>query len=194
MQDLLLLVYTPREDSTARGYDDWLREIDNPFFNSVEGITHYTNWKITSAADCAVPYTYFDLMFVDDPSNLDAVWGNPDVEAFAQSWTDKWGRYPHATPEEMQLNYQVYLCKRTSGGPAVPVHPVTFMTAQSAVPGDDRRHCFEVVDSVLGDQRFSYFALDLLFNTSEFVASAAARPDVCYGAALGEIVASPDLT
>ena len=193
MKDLLLLVYTPREDSTARGYDNWLRDIDNPFFNGVSGITHYTNWKFTSAADCAVPYTYFDLMFVEDPSNLDAVWGDPEVEKFAQGWTDAWGRYPDATAEQMHMNYQVYLCERTSGGPAVPVHPVTFLPAQSDIPNAETRQCYRIVDSVLGDQRFSHFALDLLYNSSEFPASAASRPDMCYGAALGEIVASPDL-
>lgn len=35
VKDLILLVYTPREDSNARGYEAWLQEIDNPFFNEV---------------------------------------------------------------------------------------------------------------------------------------------------------------
>ena len=65
VKDLILLVYTPREDSNARGYEAWLQEIDNPFFNDIPGIRHYTNWKTTSAADCAFPYSHFDFMFLD---------------------------------------------------------------------------------------------------------------------------------
>lgn len=192
LRDLLLLVYTPREDSTARKYDDWLRDIDNPFFNGVPGIQHYTNWKITSPADCAVPYTYFDLMYVEDKNKLDDIWGNPDVEKFAQGWTDSWGRYPAATPETMDKNYQVYLCEMTSGDLMTPWQPATFMTAQSAVSEAQGRRTFKILDTVLGDQRFSHFAMQPLNNTSEFTAAAAVRPSECYGCALGELVASPD--
>ena len=35
VKDLILLVYTPREDSNAREYEAWLQEIDNPFFNDI---------------------------------------------------------------------------------------------------------------------------------------------------------------
>ena len=192
LRDLLLLVYTPREDSTARHYDDWLREVDNPFFNGVPGIKHYTNWKITSPADCAVPYTYFDLMYVEDKDKLDDIWGNPDVEKFAQGWTDSWGRYPDATPENMDKNYQVYLCEMTAGSLMTPWQPATFMPAQSTVSEAQDRRTFKVVGSVLGDQRFSHFAMQPLNNTSEFASAASSRPSECYGCALGELVASPD--
>ena len=37
-QVMCLLTYTPRADSASRGYDDWLRSIDNPFFNGIPGI------------------------------------------------------------------------------------------------------------------------------------------------------------
>ncbi len=37
---MLQIAYTPREDSNDRRYEDWLREVDAPFFNSVEGILH----------------------------------------------------------------------------------------------------------------------------------------------------------
>lgn len=51
MVDLILLMYTPREDRAARAYETWLRGVDDPFFNDVPGIANDTNWKITSAAD-----------------------------------------------------------------------------------------------------------------------------------------------
>ena len=56
-----------REDSNARGYEAWLQEIDNPFFNDIPGIRHYTNWKTTSAADCAFLLS-FRFHVLDSPT------------------------------------------------------------------------------------------------------------------------------
>ena len=43
---MILITYNVREGAEADGYEQWLRDIDNPFFNSVPGIRHYTNWKV----------------------------------------------------------------------------------------------------------------------------------------------------
>jgi hypothetical protein len=160
VKDLILLVYTPREDSNARGYEAWLQEIDNPFFNDIPGIRHYTNWKTTSAADCAFPYSHFDFMFLDSPDCKDAVWGNQDLMAFAQGWTDQWGRYPDATPENMHMNYQVYLCSSAMGRNQVMSNDLSIAVSSELANTSDE-HVFNVEESILGDIRFRSFAGEL---------------------------------
>lgn len=59
---MVFLPYTPRADADARGYDDWLREVDNPFFNAVPGIVHYSNWKVVGLAKTAA-FSHFDFMY-----------------------------------------------------------------------------------------------------------------------------------
>ena len=193
MSDLLLLMYIPREDSAQRHYEDWLRDVDNPFFNNVPGIAHYTNWKVTSAADCAIPYTHFDLMFLEETATLEEVWGNPDVEAFAQGWTDDWGRYPDARPEDLYLNYEVYRCTAPKGVRQVPITPTALMVAKAPIPDAPNRLASQVLEPVLGTPRFTHFALETLINTGDFAATSATRPDGAYGCVLGEIVAAPAL-
>ena len=192
-RDLMLLVYTPREDSNSRGYDEWLQEIDNPFFNQIDGIKHYTNWKVSSVADCAFPYTHFDFMYLDDANSKDKVWGNSEVAKFAQGWTDSWGRYPKATPEEMQMNYQVYLCSHISGDKDVKTNDVAFMPSNKMIEANNNRQVYEVSESVLGDIRFKYFALSYMENAMSYSRVANNRPAETYGVAHGSIIASPDL-
>jgi hypothetical protein len=192
-RDLLLLVYTPREDSNRRGYEDWLRTVDNPFFNGVRGIRHYTNWKIVSAADCAVPYTHFDLMFLDNAAAKDAVWANPKVMAFAQGWTEAWGRYPNATPETMHMNYAVFLCSNLSGGDRVSSRAMAFMPGNDALAGGPDDQVFAVDEAILGDIRFQRFTLRYLPSERDFAAIAAAPPPGATGCALGRLIAAPDI-
>jgi hypothetical protein len=191
-RDLLLLVYTPREDSYARGYDDWLRTVDNPFFNSVPGIRHYTNWKIASPADCAVPYTHFDLMYLDDAAAKDKVWANPDVMTFAQGWTEKWGRYPRATPETMHMNYSVFLCSSVAGGQRVQGRHLAFMPGDATLNGGTGDQVYAVNESVLGDIRFARFALRYLPTGDAYTAVTAQSLPGRTGCALGSLIASPD--
>jgi hypothetical protein len=111
---MLLLTYEPREDSNDRGYEQWLRDIDNPFFNSVPGIVHYENWKIAETVVGEVPYTHFDFLYVENEESLERVWANSELVKFAAGWTEKWGRFPDVPPEEMAKNYSVQLCTQVA--------------------------------------------------------------------------------
>lgn len=115
-QTMLLLTYTPRADSNDRGYEEWLREVDNPFFNSIPGIVHYANWKIVGTKVGSVPFTHFDFMHIESLDALEKVWGNARVKEFAAGWTEKWAIHPDAT--DMSVNYQVCLCSEVAS-PAV---------------------------------------------------------------------------
>jgi hypothetical protein len=114
---MLLIAYTPREDSHQRGYHDWLREVDNPFFNSVEGIVHYTNWKVDRSPVGASPFTHFDLLFVDPDVGVERTFGNPEVQAFASGWNDLWGTHPEGTFADSGVH--VYSCSPIAEPPEV---------------------------------------------------------------------------
>src|SRR5438477_577884 len=45
----VFLTYTLPEDALARGYENWLRDVDNPFFNAIPGVGRYENWRIARA-------------------------------------------------------------------------------------------------------------------------------------------------
>lgn len=179
---MLLLPYTPREDSDARGYDDWLREVDNPFFNQVPGVVHYTNWRIRNVSP-AVPYTHFDFLRIETPESAEQIWGDADLSEFAANWTKTWGRYPDASEADMHLNYHVYLCRRLSGH-----RPATCLVSYQPCAGEptgtsDSVEIWKIIEPVIGDARFPYLRVEAL----------QAEPSTqSEGAAVGAIVATPD--
>ena len=117
-QVMCVLTYTPRADAASRGYDDWLRAVDNPFFNSVPGITRYENWKVHTPILNEPHYAYFDLMYIDSREAVAKVWGNSGVHEFAREWTRQWGIV--ADPDSDQaVNYRIAVCEEIAG-PIVP--------------------------------------------------------------------------
>ncbi len=106
---MLQIAYTPREDSNDRGYEEWLREIDMPFFNSVEGVIEYSNWKIVDSPVGTCPFTHFDLMFIDPDVGPDKVLGNPTLQEFASGWNDLWGTHPEGTFADSGV--EMYRCR-----------------------------------------------------------------------------------
>jgi len=109
---MFFLPYTPRSDSDARGYDDWIQRVDNPFFNSVTGISHYSNWKVASVLKGDVPFSHFDFMFVDREKEAQ-IWSNPKVAEFADGWTKSWGVDPENP--DLSINYHVYQLAHAEG-------------------------------------------------------------------------------
>lgn len=95
-EHLLLLTYTPRDDVDDRGYDDWVRDVDNPFWMGVPGIVDYTSWKIARPLVGSVAFTHLDLMFLDGPEGFERVFGRPDAIEFAREWCELWGATPDA--------------------------------------------------------------------------------------------------
>jgi hypothetical protein len=116
-QWMYFLTYTPRADSAARGYDEWLREVDNPFFNSVPEIVRYENWKVAERLVGSIPWDYFDLMYVESPESAQRIWTNPDVQRFADGWFELWGVDPKS--EDWSVNVHIFLCEEVAG-PIVP--------------------------------------------------------------------------
>jgi hypothetical protein len=113
-QVMCLLQYTPRADAAERGYEDWLRSTDNPFFNSVPGILLYENWKVHAPILGKPDYAYFDLMYLDGNAAIERVWSNPKVIDFATEWTRQWGKVPDPTVDQ-SVNYHVVICDEIAG-------------------------------------------------------------------------------
>lgn len=102
---ILLIVYNIPQDAAARGYLDFLRTEDNPFFNTISGLMHYANWKVDEVIAGQSPdWRYFDFFGLDPRADLEDVWFNPELDAFRANWIDRWGYGDAATdPPEMLL-------------------------------------------------------------------------------------------
>lgn len=110
---MVLLTYTPRANSVARGYEDWLRRVDNPFFNATDGVQHYSNWKIAGGAHPQMG-THFDFLGIDGLGSLDEVMNGERLNGFRKEWRRLWGVDPEGTPG---VNAQAYLCERIAKTP-----------------------------------------------------------------------------
>lgn len=106
---MLFLPYTPRADSDERGYDEWLRSVDNPFFNSRPGIQHYSNWKVASGN---AGFTHFDILHIKPGFGPDDIWADAPLAAFAADWVRLWGVDPSGDPA---LNYHCHIAERSGG-------------------------------------------------------------------------------
>ena len=108
--------------------------------------------------------------------------------AFAQGWTDQWGRYPDATPENMHMNYQVYLCSSATGHNQIMSNDLSIALSGELADTSDE-HVFNVEESILGDIRFRSFAVKWL-PSDNGLATPAAAP--YYDVANASVIASPD--
>ena len=103
-----MLTYNVGAQVNKAEYEQWVREVDNPFFNSVPGIVRYSNWKVVDEKVGKVPFTYYDLMEIEDLDAFEKVWGNKELQAFAHGWTERWS--VHGTDEQyVGINFQVLL-------------------------------------------------------------------------------------
>jgi hypothetical protein len=107
---MLLIVYALPADAEARGYDDWLRSVDNPFFNAASCIAHYGNWKVTGGTNPFSPQTHFDFVCMKSADDFDSVWNDPELNAFRREWKRLWG-LPEGHPA---ARIETWYCERTA--------------------------------------------------------------------------------
>lgn len=95
---VILIVYTVSADAEARGYADWLKRVDMPFFNAIPGTRHYANWRLTEKLSGDGPaWDWFDFQGLETAEDLERVWFHSDLDAFRKGWIDLWG-YASPTP------------------------------------------------------------------------------------------------
>ena len=105
---MLVITYAIRADAQARGYDDWLRRVDNPFFNAAAGMAHYSNWVVAGGSNPFAPNTHFDFVGMDSMASLDQVWNDPELNRFRKEWRRLWG----VTDGDPAASIQTCLCER----------------------------------------------------------------------------------
>ncbi len=182
----LVLTYSPRDGAEDDGYADWVRRVDNPFFNAVPGIVGYTNWRITESGG-NVPYGYFDILGLQDLASFDRVWLSEDVRAFTAGWREKWGAEPGT---DSDLNSHVYLLERVSAKSAGWTDHVLFAPGATAEQAGNGFEEWRVVRPIKGDIRFHTLALKYVPDRNAFTRWGEDSP-VLRPTALGHCFAAP---
>ncbi|MBT8446649.1 MAG: hypothetical protein HKO62_09985 [Gammaproteobacteria bacterium] len=130
--DLVFLMYSVRPGIDIPAYEKWLTEIDCPFFNSIDTIHYYANWKVIDGF-YNLPFAMFDFMSFRSVADLNATWSNPTVLDFADNWEKQWGNEPSGANKA--ANYSVCHWKRVADGPRTgDFVTLTFDQGDGAVP------------------------------------------------------------
>lgn len=108
---LLLLTYTPRRGVDLDRYHGWLREVDNPFFNSRPVVRRYVNYRVVADVVGSEGFTHFDLLEIEGDGGADSVFGDAEIDAFARAWVRLWGEVPDPDLPDQSPNYRVMLCE-----------------------------------------------------------------------------------
>lgn len=107
---VIFIAYTVPEDAEARGYSQWLRDVDMPFFNAIPGTGHYANWRVgETLAGPVQPWDYFDFQGVESEADLERVWFSPDLDEFRKGWLKLWG---YGRAEAPPVLRHAYLMRR----------------------------------------------------------------------------------
>ncbi len=117
MTTALLLTYTPRAGTDLDDYHEWLRRVDNPFFNGRPAVRRYVNWRVVESKLGRADFTHFDLLEIEGDGGFEAVFGDPVIGEFAADWVRLWGRVPDPDAADQSVNYHVYLCEAVAAPP-----------------------------------------------------------------------------
>ena len=146
VKDLILLVYTPREDSNARGTRRGCKKSIIRFLTIFQASALHQ--LENHLADCAFPYSHFDFMFLDSPDCKDGMEQSGSWPLLRAGQTNGAISRRH---ENMHMNYQVYLCSSATGRNQVISNDLSI--AVSSEPAATMG-VFNVEESILGALRF----------------------------------------
>ena len=181
---MLFVTYSIRDGSEEKGYDTWLRRVDNPFFNAQPGVFHYSNWKIAGGANPFEPRTHFDFLGMTGEESFDPVWNAPEFNRFRNVWRHLWGVAPIA---DKAGNSQTYLCERTAKAemPWGEFSVLLPAPAGETLPGWDT---WRVLRNIRGPELpFTAFHVRFVARRAEFEALAAKHDR----AMLATLIAAP---
>ncbi len=105
----VLITYKPGPAAAADVYEPWLRNVDNPMFNSIPGIDEYSNWRVLAPEN--LDFTHFDLLGLESPLDLERVWFNETLDEFRKNWVARWGYNAASLP----VNSFALLCLSDHG-------------------------------------------------------------------------------
>jgi hypothetical protein len=108
---MIVIVYAIRPDAATDEYEEWLRRVDCPFFNAAPGVAQYVNWKVAGGDNVFARQPYFDFLVMDGIESFDAVWLDPDLNAFRRKWRELWGV---TNVRNDGSHAPAYLCRRVA--------------------------------------------------------------------------------
>lgn len=181
---MIVLTYVIRDDADKRGYNPWLRTIDNPFFNSVPKIAEYENWRL--AGPHRVPWTHFDLLHPAKGVAPEEVFQDPVVADFAANWSRLWGVDPAA--EDQSANYQIHILQREQQGQKLRGELLALIIDPDMQKLPEGAEIWSTHNMVVGDNQLGrIFALLPLSLTNDSVDDSWGRCVL-----IGECIASPN--
>ncbi len=127
---LMLVTYRLRPDADEAEYEDWLRRIDNPFFNSSPLAERYVNWKISGGAQAFAPNTYFDLWDMSSADRFGLLRSDPALNSFRADWHRLWG----LADERQEGHMQGLLLERAVAAPQARSPHLAILPASDATP------------------------------------------------------------
>ncbi|WP_158971326.1 hypothetical protein [Chachezhania sediminis] len=133
---VIFIAYTVPQDAEPRGYSQWLRDVDMPFFNAIPGTGHYANWRVgeTLAGDVQ-PWDYFDFQGVKSEDDLERVWFSPELDEFRKGWLKLWGYGGTGGAEAPPVLRHAYLMRRVGDATPKLDTTLTLSAGTGAVPG-----------------------------------------------------------
>lgn len=176
---MLLIAYSVRPGSEERGYESWLRDVDNPFFNAAPGFAHYSNWKVAGGTNLFAPHLYFDFVGMRGADDFDAVWNGAEVNEFRREWRRLWG----VDTQDASMQIQTCLCIRSSPSATAPGRFLTLASGRETGPG---WQMWDTSDLLRG-RAFGFDAFSV--RNHDGAGAAADRP----GALQAECIAAPGL-
>jgi hypothetical protein len=181
---MILIAYAIRADAVESEYEDWLRRVDCPFFNAAPGVAQYVNWKVAAGRNVFAPRPYFDFLVMHGIESFDAVWLDPELNAFRRQWRELWGE----TAVQEGAHAPTFLCQRVARTEMSWSPHVAFVPCDA----DDRLAGFDTwhVERPLRgppSPPFAAFHVRYLSGTDEFARLAIAAD----AALLGRCIAAP---
>jgi len=141
---MIFLSYTLPADALPRGYEPWLKEVDNPFFNAIPGMGLYENWRNVDIQPADLPFGHFDFLHPASAADLERVWFNPDLDAFRIGWIRKWGYGATGTTPNAATAHGWLATRLTP--PAPRRHPWCVIVGDG--PEDDGGERWRIVEAV----------------------------------------------
>jgi hypothetical protein len=142
---MIFLTYTLGEEALANGYERWVRDEDNPFFNAIPGMGRYENWKLVGERPADLQFGFYDFMNLASDADLERVWFSSALDDFRKGWIRKWG-YGGGSRIPSPANASGWLARRESPPPPRRSPFLALICdAPQPIPGAERWRITEAV-------------------------------------------------
>tara|TARA_Y100000589_G_scaffold329248_1_gene375260 strand:+ start:1467 stop:2015 length:549 start_codon:yes stop_codon:yes gene_type:complete len=158
----VLLTYTPRKETNLEKYEKWLIDVDNPFFNSINEVSHYSNWKVLNRLD-NFDFEYFDFLTFNTLSDFNITWHSEKVKKFTSEWRRLWGQAPKS--KNLHLNARVFLLENLSDKPLEFQNFVGLNFIKKALKLNN--YNFRLVRSIRDEADFECVKIEFTYDRSQ---------------------------